>query len=75
MNTQWLKTKQEAKKVNLKSKLKFLYKKKQNISKKLYEAHLMLEKHWNRTWHIREWTVQDKVNTGMEEKYIKNLES
>lgn len=62
-------TKETAQCMCIKNELKFLYKKKQNINKELYRAHLHNAYTWNSIWEIIKEKINDKLEPLMRKKY------
>jgi hypothetical protein len=64
-------TKQKAQLIRIQNEIKFLYKKKQQLNKKLYTNHLYNAKCWQNSWlHIKQ-CITKKLQIEIEKK-IKN---
>jgi hypothetical protein len=64
-------TKQKAQYLRIQNEIKFLYKKKQQINKKLYISHLYNAKFWQNSWFHIEQCITNKLQIEIEKK-IKN---
>jgi hypothetical protein len=49
--------------MRIKDEIKFLYMKKDQLNKKLYQAHLKVAQEWGNTWHI----IRDLLTYSMEQ--------
>jgi hypothetical protein len=55
--------------VRIKDEIKFLYKKKDQLKKKLYQVHLELAQEWDTVWHVIREHIDDHINKDMNKKY------
>jgi len=53
----------------IKDEIKFLYKKKENLNRELYERHLKAAKPWGRMWYSIQNNINEKLNQNVEKKY------
>lgn len=64
-------TQQKITKIRLKDEIKFLYRKKQNLNKQLYDTHPVLANEWGESWHPVEESVNISLNIEMQGKYTR----
>ena len=62
-------TAKKAQLIRIKDEIKFLYKKKEKLNRKLYETHLQAAKEWGNTWHIICNSIQDTLDREAQRKY------
>jgi hypothetical protein len=62
-------TQEKARITRIKDKIKFLYKKKDQLNRKLYRTHLEVAQQWGNTWAIIHNSIHENINQGMERKY------
>jgi hypothetical protein len=48
--------------LRIKDEIKFLYMKKDQLNKKLYQAHLKVAQEWGDTWHIIKDYLHNNIN-------------
>jgi len=62
-------TQKKARITTIKDEIKFLYKKKDQLNRKLYRMHLEVAQQWGNTWAIIHNNIHENINQGMERKY------
>ena len=62
-------TQSKVTRIRIKDEIKFLYKKKDQLNKQLYQAHLAIAQEWGSTWHIIREYLHENINTDMDKKY------
>ena len=53
----------------IKDEIKFLYIKKEKLSKELYNIHLKAVREWGNTWYLILDSIHEPINQEMENKY------
>jgi hypothetical protein len=59
----------KAQSTRIKDEIKFLYKKKENLNRELYERYLKAAKEWGKMWCSIQNHINEKLNQNMEKKY------
>jgi hypothetical protein len=62
-------TSKKIRNIRIKDEIKFLYKKKQQLNKDIYHAHLEVTKEWGNLWTLIHESVIEKINVESEKKY------
>jgi hypothetical protein len=62
-------TSKKVRNIRIKDEIKFLYKKKQQLNKDLYHAHLEVAKEWGSLWTLIAESIGEKINLESEKKY------
>jgi len=65
-------TSKKAQTTCIKDEIKFLYKKKENLNRELYEHHLKAAKEWDRMWYSIQNHIIEKLNQNTEKKIQKS---
>ena len=55
--------------IRIKDEIKFLYMKKDQLNKQLYQVHLKVAQKWGNTWHIIRDSVHESINKDMGMEY------
>jgi hypothetical protein len=63
-------TKRTAEILRTKNEIKFLYVKKQQLNKRLYESHLYIAQIWDKVWNMIEININEKLEKIMQRKYM-----
>jgi hypothetical protein len=65
-----VRTKRAAENIRIRNEIKFLYKKKQQLNRLLYESHLDNAFVWDKLWNVLESNIDEKLEVVMQRKYL-----